>query len=61
VASVKCPYPSLKLGIDLDQITALSEDRERLWAQVTAADFLSDEEKRAMLGIMPAVQMEEAP
>jgi HK97 family phage portal protein len=54
-------YPGLKLGIDLDQITALSEDRERLWAQVTAADFLSDEEKRAMLGIMPAVQMEEAP
>jgi HK97 family phage portal protein len=54
-------YPGLKLGIDLDQIAALSEDRERLWAQVTAADFLSDEEKRSMLGIMPAVQMENAP
>jgi phage portal protein BeeE len=53
-------YPGLTLGIDLDQITALSEDRERLWAQVSAADFLSDEEKRSMLGIMPAAQTEKA-
>ena len=39
------------LRVDLDRVPSLSEDRERLWAQVNAADFLSDDEKRAMLGI----------
>lgn len=39
------------LAIDQDRVPALSEDRERLWAQIGAADFLSPEEKRAMLGI----------
>jgi HK97 family phage portal protein len=43
-------WPGLKLAIDVDQVTALSEDRERLWTQVSAADFLSDAEKREMLG-----------
>jgi HK97 family phage portal protein len=43
-------WPGMRLRIDIDQISALAEDRERLWAQVTAADFLSDEEKREMLG-----------
>src|SRR4051812_1958969 len=43
-------WPGLKLALDVDQVSALAEDRERLWAQVTAADFLSREEKRAMLG-----------
>lgn len=44
-------WPDLDLTIDRDQIPALSEDRERLWKQVCEADFLSPEEKRAMLGI----------
>ena len=39
------------LAIDLDRVPALAEDRERLWAQVSAAEFLSAQEKRAMLGI----------
>jgi HK97 family phage portal protein len=43
--------PGAKLAIDLDRVPALAEDRERLWAQVSAADFLSDAEKRAMLGL----------
>lgn len=43
-------WPGLRLALDLDQVTALSEDRERLWAQVAAADFLTREEKREMLG-----------
>lgn len=42
------------LVIDLDRVPALAEDRERLWTQVSAADFLSPDEKRAMLGIAPA-------
>ena len=40
-----------QLAIDLDRVPALAEDRERLWAQVSAADFLSDAEKRALLGL----------
>jgi len=39
------------LAVDLDRVPELTEDRERLWAQVSAAEFLSDEEKRRMLGI----------
>lgn len=44
-------FPDARLTVDLDQVTALSEDRERLWKQVADADFLSDEEKRSMLGL----------
>ena len=47
-------WPGLRLAIDVDQVTALAEDRERLWAQVNAAGFLSDGEKREMLGFGPA-------
>jgi HK97 family phage portal protein len=43
-------WPGLKLAIDVDQVTALAEDRERLWTQVSGAAFLSDAEKREMLG-----------
>ncbi|MCK0098877.1 phage portal protein [Qipengyuania sp. S6317L1] len=39
------------IGIDLDRITALSEDRERLWKQVSDADFLTRSEKRELLGL----------
>ena len=46
-------FPDGKLTIDLDQVTALSEDRERLWKQLSDADFLSDDEKRQMLGFEP--------
>jgi len=38
-------------SVDLDRVPALAEDRERLWAQVSSADFLSTVEKRAMLGL----------
>jgi HK97 family phage portal protein len=39
------------LRVEVDRVPALSEDRERLWKQVGAADFLSDEEKRRVLGL----------
>jgi HK97 family phage portal protein len=39
------------LHVDLDRVPALAEDRERLWAQVSAAGFLSDDEKRKLLGV----------
>lgn len=44
-------FADLRMKVDANQIGALSEDRERLWGQVSAADFLSPEEKRAMVGI----------
>lgn len=47
-------FPAAALAVDLDRVQALAEDRERLWAQVSAADFLSAPEKRAMLGLDPA-------
>ena len=46
-------FHGLALSIDLDRVPALAEDRERLWAQVSAADFLDPAEKRAMLGLAP--------
>ena len=50
-------HPKAALAIDPDQVTALSEDRERLWKQVSDADFLSPDEKRAMLGL-PSISKE---
>ena len=43
-------FPDDRISVDLDQVTALSEDRERLWNQVSAADFLTRAEKRELLG-----------
>ena len=40
----------VKLAVDTDQVSELGEDRARLWEQVGAAGFLSDAEKRAMVG-----------
>lgn len=44
-------WPQLELTVDLDRVPALSEERERLWSQVSRADFLSSDEKRALLGL----------
>lgn len=38
---------------DLDQIPALAAERDQHWARVGAADFLSQGEKRAALGLPP--------
>jgi len=43
----------VKLTVDTDQISELAEDRSKLWEQVGAASFLSDAEKRDMLGFKP--------
>ena len=47
-------FPQARLAIDLDRVPALAEDRQALWAQVNAATFLSDTEKRALLGLAAA-------
>lgn len=44
-------FAEARIGVDLDRVPVLAEDRERLWRQVNAADFLSDDEKRAMVGM----------
>jgi HK97 family phage portal protein len=59
-AALAAWWPGLKLKLDVDQVTALAEDRERLWAQVSAADFLSRDEKREMLGFAPGKTEEAA-
>lgn len=41
----------LALKPDLDQVPALASERDAQWARVTGADFLSDAEKRALLGL----------
>ena len=40
----------LRLDLDLDQVEALSHDRDALWARVNAASFLTDAEKRQAVG-----------
>ena len=44
-------FPDSPLAIDLDRVPALAEDREKLWAQVGGADFLTNAEKRVLLGL----------
>jgi phage portal protein BeeE len=46
----------LMLVPDLDQVPALSEEREALWRRVGEAAFLSDREKRTMLGLAPCAE-----
>ncbi|MEM6576984.1 MAG: phage portal protein [Pseudomonadota bacterium] len=42
---------ALSLRPDLDQVSALSVERDAQWARVAAADFLTDAEKRSLLGL----------
>ena len=53
-------WPGLKLEVDVDQVGALSGERERLWRQVNGAKFLTDAEKREMLGFAPTPAEEAA-
>ena len=48
-------FQGAALRVDLDRVPALVEDRERLWGMVSAATFLSDAEKRAMLDVKEGV------
>ena len=41
----------LVLKPDLDQVPALAAERDAQWARVANADFLTDAEKRALLGL----------
>lgn len=39
------------LCVDLDRVFALSDERDQLWTRVAAADFLTPEEKRTLVGL----------
>ncbi|CAM3077136.1 phage portal protein [Paracoccus nototheniae] len=43
----------IELRPDPDQILALAEERNQQWARISAAAFLTDAEKRALLGLAP--------
>jgi HK97 family phage portal protein len=46
---------AVELRVDLDQIPALAVEREAAWARIAGASFLSEAEKRALLGLPPRV------
>ncbi len=46
---------AVQLKVDFDNVPALADEREALWRRISTADFLSDGEKRALLGL-PRVQ-----
>ncbi|WP_370222840.1 phage portal protein [Pararhodobacter marinus] len=46
----------LHLRPDLDQVPALSIEREAQWRRVAGASFLTEDEKRALLGLPPKGQ-----
>jgi HK97 family phage portal protein len=48
--------PEARLWVAVDKVPAMAEDRERLWRSVSAAEFLTTEEKRAMVGIGAEVE-----
>jgi len=43
----------VSLRPDLDQVPALASEREAQWARIGGADFLTDAEKRRLLGLPP--------
>lgn len=43
----------IELRPDPDRIPALAEERDQQWARIGAASFLTDAEKRALLGLPP--------
>ena len=44
---------AVALKPDLDQVPALAIERDQQWKRVARAAFLSDEEKRRLLGLPP--------
>jgi len=46
----------VELKPDLDQIAALSAERDQQWSRIGAAGFLSNAEKRSALGLPPLVE-----
>ncbi len=47
---------AVTLQPDPDRVTALAPEREAVWRRIGAADFLSDAEKRALLGLPAQIE-----
>jgi HK97 family phage portal protein len=43
----------ITIDFDQDAISALAERRENVWAKISAADFMTVNEKRALIGLPP--------
>lgn len=46
-------FGPVRFAVDLDRVSELIEDRERLWQRIEAATFLTRAEKREQLGFKP--------
>ena len=44
-------FDEARLAVDIDRVPALAEDRQAQWRAVAGADFLTGNEKRALLGL----------
>lgn len=44
-------FPGCRIEADLDGVPALQPERDALWARLTAASFLTDDERRRMAGV----------
>ena len=44
---------AVQLVPDLDNVAALAAERDAQWRRIAAADFLDEDEKRALLGLGP--------
>ncbi len=46
----------IELRVDMDKLPALASEREQDWRRISSADFLSDSEKRTMLGFPAEIE-----
>lgn len=44
-------FDAVSIQPDLDHVPAFASERDALWTRIGAADFLTDDEKRALLGV----------
>ena len=44
-------FAGVRIAADLDAVAALQPERDALWARLSAASFLTDEERRRMAGV----------
>ena len=49
---LQATFPGLQLSVDVDRLPGYLPEREALWARVSAATFLTDAEKRNILGFI---------
>ncbi len=47
------PFEGVSIEPDLDDVPAFAADREAIWQRVSSAEFLTDQEKRELLGLNP--------